>query len=234
LLAICYVWFSMISVKEPRYALLLLPICLLIAATGAAAMMEKMRSVSWQMSYAVLATIMLLHVPLAAAVNVRRISGFEEVVAYVNRVAPVGWVFYSGDYHGIFTYYLRANDHAFSRGVVRSGKLLYVTMIDHRLGLQENVKSSGDVVRILRERCGCRYLVVEREPPKEIQAEVYMRNALRSGDFRLVHSFRVETPTVHDIDLYELLNAREQPREFDLAFPELGDGVHYRTEPIQR
>ena len=97
-LAICYVWFSLISVKEGRYALLMVPACLLLAANATAALLDAMRSMRWpsiQQGMA-LAAIMLLHVPSAYAVKVRRINGFREIVAFMADVAPREWVFYGG------------------------------------------------------------------------------------------------------------------------------------------
>lgn len=236
-LAICYVWFSFISVKEMRYALLLVPACLLMAASGTAALLETVRSTSRRLRWApgiLLAAILLVHVPLAYAVKVPRVSGFREIVAYTTGLAPHGWVFYSGDYDGVFAYYLRAHDEQFSRGVIRSAKLLYVTMIEPRFGMHQNVTSAADVRQALQQRCGCRYLVVERESQDNIPAEQYLREALRSEEFRVVRTFHVETPRVRNVDVYEFLDAGPQPREFEMAFPLLGDGVTYRVQPIQR
>jgi len=235
-LTICYVWFSFISVKEPRYALLLVPGCLLLAANGTAALLEVLRSRMWNFEKApalALALIMLLHVPLASAVKVPQISGFREIVAFVADVAPQGWVFYAGDYNSIFAYYLRALDHDFSRGVVRSNKLLYVTMIEPRFGIHQSVNSADDVIQALRQGCGCRYLVVERELNNTIPAEQYLRTALRSDEFRIVRTFHVETPIVHEVDVFEFRSHGEQPHEFEIAFPLL-NGMRYRVQPIQR
>ena len=178
--------------------------------------------------------IVLLHVALANAVGLRRIDGFQAVVKSVADIAQNQWVFYSGDYNGIFAYYLRAEDQTFSLGVVRSSKLLYVTLIDKRFGLHENVSSRADVLDALRKGCGCRYLLVERELPQGIVAERYLRDALRSEEFRLLRTFPVETPTAHHVDLYEFLGAIEQLDEYEVAFPELGKGIRYRIRPIQR
>jgi hypothetical protein len=236
-LAICYVWFSFISVKEVRYALLLVPACLLLAGIGTAALLEAVRSMQWRIRWApgfMLAMIVLLHVPLAYAVKVPRVSGFREIVAFTATVAPHGWVFYSGDYDGVFSYYLRAQDEHFSRGMVRSAKLLYVTMIDPSFGMHQNVTSALDVRQALQEHCGCRYLLVERESRDNIPAEKYLREALRSPEFHMVRTFKVEAPTVRNVDVYEFLGAGQPPHEFELFFPLLGDGVTYRVQPIQR
>jgi len=235
-LAICYVWFALISVKEGRYALLMVPACLLLAATATAAFLDAMRSVRQRsiLQGTTLAAIMLLHVPSAYAVQVPRIDGFQGIVAFMADVAPHEWVFYSGDYNGIFGYYLRAHDPYFSRGMVRSSKLLYATLIDRRFGLQERVQSAADVRQALRMGCGCRYLVVEREASPDIPAEQYLRKLLRSDEFSLVRTFEVETPTVRHVDIYWSRDPGAPVRSLDIPFPELGEGVAYRVEPIQR
>lgn len=236
-LAICYVWFSFISVKEMRYVLLFVPACLVLAANGTEALLEAVRSTPQRLRWApgiVLAAIVLVHVPLAYAVKVPRVSGFREIVAYTTGLAPNGWVFYSGDYDGVFGYYLRAHDEHFSRGMIRSAKLLYVTMIEPRFGMHQNVTSAVDVRQALQQHCGCRYLVVERESEDNIPAEQYLREALRSEEFSVVRTFQVETPRVRNVDVYEFLGAGPQTHEFDMAFPLLGNGVSYRVQPIQR
>lgn len=67
-----------------------------------------------------------------------------------------------------------------------------------------------------------------------IPAEQYLREALRTEEFRVVRTFRVETPRVRDVDIYEFLGAGKEPHDFELAFPLLGDGVNYRVQPIQQ
>ncbi len=235
-LAICYVWFSLISVKEGRYALLMVPACLLLAATATAALLDALRSMRWPsiQQGTALAAIMLLHVPSAYAVKVRRITGFRDIVAFMANVAPREWVFYGGEYNGVFAYYLRAHDSQFSRGMVRSSKLLYATLIDRRFGFQERVQSAADVGQALRQGCGCRYLVVEREASRDIPAEQYLRELLRGDEFLLVRTFEVETPTVRHVDIYWSRNPGEPVRTWEIPFPELGAGVSYRIEPIQR
>jgi hypothetical protein len=100
--------------------------------------------------------------------------------------------------------------------------------------MRQNVTSAVDVRQELQQHCGCRYLVVERESQDNIPAEQYLREALRGEEFRLVRTFRVETPRVRNVDIYEFLGAGPQPQEFEMAFPLMGDGVSYRIQPIQR
>jgi hypothetical protein len=234
LLSICYVWFSIFSVKEQRYALLLVAASLLLTARASAALLEALHRVSLKAPYAVLTAIMAIHVPLAAAVRVPRVSGFKEVVAYVDKIVPRGWIFYSGDYDGVFGYYLQAGDRNFSRGMVRSSKLLYVSIIEPRFMMHQNVRCPADVIRLLHDQCGCRYMLIERGASDYVPAERYLREALRTQEFRLLRSFRVVTPTVREIDLYQYLDPGERPQQFEMAFPEFGENAKYRIGPIQR
>ena len=181
-----------------------------------------------------LAGILLLHIPLARAVRVPRIDGIREVTSYVSGLANDQFVFYSGVYDGAFVYYLRAHDEHFSRGIVRSSKLLYATKIEPRFGLLERLQSASDVTLALREGCGCRYLVIEREFDGTVATEKYLRTALNDGQFRLVRTFPVEMPTVRHIDVYELLNTGVIPETFEFTFPVLGDGVSYRVRPVNQ
>jgi hypothetical protein len=144
------------------------------------------------------------------------------------------WVFYDGRCAQLFSFYVRANDPGFQRGVVRASKLLYATKSDPKYGLIERGGSPGDVVDRLRRECGCRFLVIERQSPFDIPAQSYLREALTRSEFRLLRSFRVEAPQASEIDLYEYTGPLEIPDSFQIPFPLLGEKATYRVKPIRR
>jgi hypothetical protein len=142
-------------------------------------------------------------------------------------------VFYDGYYNGVFSFYLRAEDDQFNRGVILGSKLFYATKLDPQYGLVELVASPIEVVDRFKNLCGCKWLVVERQTGK-IQAAKYLRAALTSADFRLVRTVRVEANDVTDVDVYEFLGKFSVPSHVELPFPILGDGVKFYVKPIER
>jgi hypothetical protein len=238
--AVCYAWFSIITIKEARYVLLLVPPLVVLGAVG---IREGLRLVAGvvrrpaaRLVPAALLAMLVLHVGLAAAVPVRRVEGFREIVEWVDQVVPTGRVFYDGFYSGVFTFYLRREDPDWHRAVTLGSKLLYGTKISPRFGLVEHVHAVADV-RSTLAACGCRYLIVERELShldEDFAAVHLLRAALRGPGFRLVRSFPVQTGDVTDVDVYEMLDAPSAPALVDLRFPVLGDGVHFEVSPIQR
>ncbi len=177
------------------------------------------------------------HLAGAASIPVPRVVGFTELVQFVRQAAPTGHVFYDGVYNGVFTFYLRAGDPGFQRGVILGSKLLYATRIEPRFGAVERVASTTDVVERIRHRCGCRLLVVERQVGRgmgALQAPQLLRRALGDGPFRLLRSFSVRTPDVSDVDVYEAPEPRNGLPLVELPFPAIGEGATYEVKPFGR
>ena len=239
--AVCYTWFSIITIKEARYVLLLVPPLVVLGAVGIREAMRLLVAVvhrpAARLVPVALLAMLVLHVGLAAAVPVRRVEGFREIVDWVDQNVPDGRVFYEGFYSGVFTFYVRREDPGWHRAVTLGSKLLYGTKISPRFGLVEHVHGVADV-RPLLAACGCRYLLVEREissPDVDFPAVRTLRAALRGPGFRLVRSFPVHTGgDVTAVDVYELLDPPSGRTVLDLKFPVLGDDVHFEVTPIQR
>lgn len=232
-----YLWYSVFSVKEARYVLLLVPPLVLLCTIGVVSILQQLGPPARQASRLTVGAVVLLlgfHVVAAYHFAVPRVSGFKEIVAYLRQVAPDQWVFYDGYYSQLFCFYLRADDPGFHRGVVRASKLLYATKIEPRFGLVERVSSPADVVDRLQRECGCRYLVVERQSNSETKAGYYLQQALAGPDFRLVRTFRVQAPRVSDVDVYEYQGKLVVPESFDIPFPVLGEKVAPKIKPLEK
>lgn len=238
-----YASFSLNSLKEPRYALLLLPPVIFLAAVGIITLAELLLASRRRLAVAVASGALLALVGVqaraASAVSVPTVSGIREIVRYVAAVSPGERVFYEGAYYnGVFSFYTRASDSGFRRGVVVGHKLLYATMIEPRFGLVELASSPDDVIRLLQTKCGCRVLVVERQVEhawQGIAAARALREAVaRPEHFRLLRSFKVTSPELRDIDVYEQLGTIAVPPSVELPFPVLGNGVTFDAQPIAR
>ncbi len=238
--AVCYAWFSLITVKEARYVLLLVPPLVVLGAIGLSEGLRTLaalaqRPVARLLPVALLA-MLVIHVGLAAAVPVRRVAGFREIAEWVGRAVPEGRVFYDGFYSGVFAYYVRQDDPEWRRAVTLGSKLLYETKISQRFGLVEHVRDAAGA-RAMLSACGCRYLLVEREIDNaevDFPAVRFLRAALRGPEFRLVRSFSVRAGSVTDVDVYEMLDTPSNATVVNLNFPVLGDRAHFQVSPIQR
>ena len=241
-LAVCYLFFSYVSVKEPRYLLLVtvpvvslcvLALLLLLQGVGAFVTLRP-RSRGGAFAAAVVA-LLVVQAWLASRVSVPAVSGLKEAVAFVERVAPDEPVLYDGHHNGVFSFWVRARDPGFRRRVVRGSKLLYAAAVRPRFGLREFVSSPEEVIDALLARGGCRWLVVERGPrSEEIAAARHLRQAVRGPQFERVQSFPVFGDGVDHVDVYRVLAPVATQDEVDLPFPVLGGDVHYRVKPIER
>lgn len=240
-LGICYVWFSAISVKEPRYILLLIPPIVCLAAvgiTGVTTYLTNWHSVCARRGGLLIAPVsvalLLLHLWTAEAITVPHVAGFHEIASFIRTVGPQERVFYDGDYGGVFVFYVRAGDEGLRQSVTLGSKLLYVTTLAGD-GLTELVASSQEVLNHFKSQCGCKWLVVQREVSSgEVMAQRYLREALRTKEFRLVRSFPMQAGGVTDVDVYEYVGPMFSPSEVELRFPSLGEGLTFRSRPIER
>lgn len=232
---ICYGWYSLFSVKEIRYALLLVPPVLLLAAVTLVAVIQGLFKTqpgrSSALAIGALAALLVVHLGLVRRVDVPEVTGVREIALAVQQMAPNEWVFYDGYYTQLFTFYVRAQDPGFQRGVVRSSKLLYATKIDAKFGLVERVASADEVVERIRKECGCQYLLVEKQQSLESRAQLYLRQALADGDFHLVRTFPVGSPHTKEVEVYEYRGPVVRPEYFEIPFPVLGSGVVRRVKP---
>lgn len=232
----CYVWFSIFSVKEIRYVLLLIPPTIISCTVGVVEVVQRFPRLSSSYSPRLIVACLLLLVTLnlraAHRVPVPHVSGFQEVVSYLRQADPNSRVFYDGYYNGLFTYYYRIQDQHFTGGVVRADKLLYSGKISVKFGLVENVSSPEEVLSLLQHEGGSKYLVIERQMSDVIPAELYMRKALSADDIRFVRSFRIDTPRVTDLDLYEFIGALSLPAQYDIRFLGVSKDSVFRIEPI--
>jgi hypothetical protein len=234
---VCYLVFSFVVAKEPRYALPLGPPAIILAAIG------LWRLASWAggrlatsptpVFLGAIGILTVAHLSSALSVQVPRVDGFKNVAEYFKEVAPTEIVFYDGRYDGLFSVYTRLGDPDFKRGVVLGNKLLYASSIFSNRNLQQYVSSPKNVVERLQSECGCRWLAIEQiERKDQIDAARFLREAVRGPEFEFVKTFRIEAFNPFSIDIYRFRFPVEQPDQIELSFP--GLGTRFRVKPIHR
>ncbi len=242
---VCLAFFSYVPAREDRYIMLLsVPIvifCLLglFSTIHCVGKLARMRP-EWSKA-AILSSVAVLLIGqtwLASRVSVLSVSGYKQLVGYLEKIAPDESVFYDGKDHGIFTFYVRAGDPDYRRRVVLGKKLIYAESLYSTP--QEFVSSPQDVVEVLRKRGGCQWVAVAGRPDApQIAAPWHLRKAVKGPKFELVKSFpitRKRTTGVERISVcvYRFLVPIEQVDEIDMPLFSLGEGVRSRIKPIQR
>jgi len=237
---VCYVAYSLVAAREPRYVLLLGPPLVLLSVVGLVSGVDCLaaafRCNPSRMQLGGLGAFIGLHLLSTPEVPVPAIRGMEKIVAFLEQVAPDQRLFYEGKFDGVFSFYIRAHDRELTRSVTLDSKLLYATAMDPSLGIVEMVASPHDVVEAFRVRCGCRWLVVESERAgKEVAGVQYLREALAGPEFELVRSLPVDAPQPAParVDVYRFKPPIEMPRQQELRFPILGDQTVYQVQPIE-
>ncbi len=236
---VCYVWFSYIVAREPRYALLLVPPLVFLSVVALVAGFERLSAAfggnpAWA-TLAGLAVLIGAHLAAAPQVPVPSAHGMRKVVAFIEQKAPDQRIFYEGKFDGLFSFYIRAGDHKLTQSVTLGDKLLYAAAWYASPGMVKLVASPHDVVDTFRTRCGCRWLVVEGKwENHEPAPDRYLRQALRGPEFALVRSFPFHgpAPLPTHIDVYRFLPSIETPKQQKLRFPILGNNKAYRVTPI--
>jgi len=242
---ICFAFFSYIPAKEGRYILLLsMPIvifCLLglLSMVHCFGKLVKMRT-EWARTatLTVIAVLIIGQAWVASKVSVLSISGFKQLVGFIEKVAPGEPVFYDGIDHGIFTFYLMAGDPDYQRRAVLGRKLIYAESISSNP--QEFISSPHDAVEVLQKQGGCKWVAVHDRPDaQQIAAPWHLRKAVKGPKFELVKSFPITRKRKTGVErasvcVYWFLVPIERVDVVDMPLFSLGDNVRIRIKPIQR
>jgi 4-amino-4-deoxy-L-arabinose transferase-like glycosyltransferase len=243
---VCFTFFAYVPAREGRYILLLsVPIvcfCMLglISTVHYFGKLIKMRT-EWVRAATLTAIAVLIvgQAWVASKVSVLSISGFKQLVGFIEKVAPDEPVFYDGRSPNIFIFYLMAGDPDYHRRAVIGRKLIYAESIIH--SLQEFISSPQDAVEVLQKRGGCKWVAVNDRPDApQIEAPWHLRKAVKGPEFELVQSFPITrkwTPDMverNNVCVYRFLVPIERVEEVDMPLFSLGENVRIRIKPIQR
>ncbi len=236
-IVVSYTGLSLLGVREPRYMLLLGPPIIILSVVGLILLIQLgeglfRRNVS-RFFFGGMAALLGFHVWTAPLVQVPRVEGFREVAAFLESVAPEERIFYDGNFDGVFSFYVRSGDEGFKQGIVLGSKVMYASAIFTRWRLTERVSSSSEVIEVLRNKCGARWLAIERQGVQDrVAAARYLRQALTGPEFQFVRSFPIQANRNTWVDVYRFLPPIEKPEELELPFPTLGKDKVFRVKPI--
>jgi hypothetical protein len=112
-------------------------------------------------------------------------------------------------------------------------KLLYTYALFPGWRQEDFANSPEQVIDILRQRGGARWLAIEMGKETEKIAPMrYLREAVKTSAFDLVRSFPITGREVDRVDVYRFNLPVAEIDEIELPFPVLGQDVKYRVRPI--
>ena len=218
---IAYTCLTAIWAKDPRYLLIACAAAtwlIAVACVGIASRIE----LQWgpKVSRGMFAA-MLCGMGGYLGINARnqflpKVNGMEQVVAFVETLAPSEPVVYHGTFDGTFIYYLRVRDPSFQRQVVLARKSL----------LQDGESTATIDVDKLADRLrqiGCRWLILEKPSArKQTPFESALQMVAERPEYELVKTFEGPSRSIERIALFRILN--ESTDIFPTAVPMLMNG----------
>jgi 4-amino-4-deoxy-L-arabinose transferase-like glycosyltransferase len=242
---VCFAFFSYIPAKEARYVLLLsLPVVIfsMLGVFSIVLSIDKLAGMSARWSRIVTLTavagLLVSQAWLGSRVYVMSISGYRELVSFLEQIAPDEAIFYDGKHYATFTFYVQAGDPDYQRRVVLGRKLLYA---ESMYSEPEKFASSADeVVEVLQKQGGCRWLAVADQPDAPyLSVPWHLREAVQGPEFELAGAFPVvrelpDGPETINVGVYRFLEPIERVEEVELPLFSLGDGVVRRIKPIEK
>jgi hypothetical protein len=233
-IAVSYVVFSYIDIKEDRYILPLVApllfLCVTSLAVGSGWLSRHVRLPAGTVLATAISTLIFLQIVEAYTTRVPDVRGFREAASYLAGTAPDEMVLYEGYHDGVFMFYMLAGDPGFRRGVVLGRKVLADVADEWRPG---GPAPAGELREAIRDRSGTRWLVLEDVDGGDDRLVPRLLEAVRSPDIELVHSFPITTPAPGWLRVYRWRKPIEPRQYLDLSFPDLGSGVHYELSPIE-
>jgi hypothetical protein len=237
-IGICYVAFSFISFTSGRYAMLALAPLVILSVMGLAGLSTWWSSIFGRETAPVFVAsifvFVLAHALFASFVRTPHVNGVRELVTFLEEKAPQGRFFYDGNFDGVFSFYMRAGDPRFQRGVILGDKLLY-SLRFYEGGETDYVSSPADVVNVLKTRCGCPWVIVEKHGASDwIASARYLRQALAGPEFQYVKSFAIDANRATWVDVYRFVAASDAPKHLELHVKGRNGGSEFRAAPVER
>jgi hypothetical protein len=213
--------YTLISVKDARYAIGVLTLGGCLITVGIERVVEKFQ---WPRPVWAAAIVIIVATCGYSVATIRapRLDGMRQTVDEILRDYHGERLLYDGFYNGVFTFYVRANPNRGDIKIVRGSKAFYAVAVNKDYGLEEYVRTPEQFISIVSQ-VGCRWLVFEREEVMGVKAAEIARTVVtRDASFRLVRSFPVMTKDIARVtylDVYEYVGPLTDTLADKPAFP---------------
>jgi len=202
----CYVTFTIIGQKNPRYVFYWIPVFLWFAVGPLFAPYPK----KWMRWAGRAVAIALVIYTLNQARTFERpfVSGYAAAARRLVREPGNEVVLFDGDLPGNFSFHMRALDP--QRRFIIHRKALYVTLVFKELKSEELIHSRAQIRKTL-EDYGIRHIVVDWNRPPDYPIQTILRDYLETDEFRLLEEFPITSGETdlqgRTLRLYEYRNA---------------------------
>lgn len=184
----CFLTFTAIGWKEPRYVIYWLP-PFVYFAVGLLAAGLRMRPVR---TAAAISLVVLVMVYARTGWRYQRpyVSGYAPAAKFVVKTADPGVILFDGNLPGNFTFFMRAFDPG--RRFIILRKALWVERIEKRLGSVELIKTTPQLEELIAH-LGIKYIVVDENAPEGYEIQAKLRDLLNRAQFKLLRRFPIES-----------------------------------------
>ncbi|HTJ65271.1 MAG TPA: glycosyltransferase family 39 protein [Alphaproteobacteria bacterium] len=185
--AVGYVFFSSISVREPRHDLMVLFPLVLVAGLAAHRLLGSGRLAQAGLTGLGLATLaysLFFYPPMT-------VEGYRTIAAYVAEYAPKdGVVVYSGYRDGNFVFDMREHEERRDLTIVRADKLFLRIAVERLRGVGQTGYTQEQIADILR-RHGVGMVVAQVGFWDDLQQMALFNQVLKTPDFKSVAAFQL-------------------------------------------
>jgi hypothetical protein len=225
-LAIGYLFFSAIDLKEARHSLFLLLPLVIFAASGLVLLLRKQPLLA---GGAVVAIGVCTLGWTMYAKPVQYVAGYRELSDYVAQVAPKNAVVvFSGYRDGSFIYAMRTHEERRDISIVRSDKLLLRIAVRRSLGVEQKLMSENEIQSML-DGLGVRYVAAQPEFWTDLEAMRRFENVLHSSHFQKLRTFPMRAnyhAQENEIIVYKNLDpVSDKPRQLNIELPMIGKKI---------
>jgi|694.fasta_scaffold21744_6 hypothetical protein len=189
--------------KDPRYILLACPTATWLCAYYVQAIAVYLRanySEKWAQSaiFASLLCLALYAAYTASTKPMQEVNFMQQVVQYVEQVAPEEPVIYEGRFDGTYGYYLRVRDPNFQRQMLLSKHLLEPIQ---KLAPENRVAAATELLL----GSNCRWLILEKNKKLKLNTlEKVLQEVVKQPEFTLAKSFYMSHSHIEEIDVYRI------------------------------
>jgi 4-amino-4-deoxy-L-arabinose transferase-like glycosyltransferase len=225
-LAIGYLFFSAIDLKEARHSLFLLIPLTIFAASGLTLLLrgQPLLAGSVVVAIGVFTLGWTMH-----ARPVQYVAGYRELSDYVAQVAPKNAVVvFSGYRDGSFIYAMRTHEERRDISIVRSDKLLLRIAVRRSLGVEQKLMREDEIQSML-DGLGVRYVAAQPEFWTDLEAMKRFENVLHSSHFQKLRTFPMRAnyhAQENEIIVYKNLDrVSDKPRQLNIELPMIGKKI---------
>jgi 4-amino-4-deoxy-L-arabinose transferase-like glycosyltransferase len=231
-LAIGYLFFSAIDLKESRHSTLILPPLLIMAGFAADRLLPARLS-----SYVALLLVVGTGVYTLRYSPVPAVEGYREAADWIAKNAPKNAVIlFSGKRDGSFIFNMRTHGERRDLYIVRADKLLLEVAVRRELGVGQKQYSTQQIGEML-DRYGVQYVVAQTDFWTDLEVMANLQNLLQSDHFEAVTTIPVtaNVPTEDkELRIYRNTHPIDAKRpEIELDLPIIGRSVegHVGSQP---